>query len=422
MKKQILLLPALAVVLMTNAWGAGFEKVVNWSGKHAGTAGAAVSNVMGAESLYFNPAGLAAGKGSDASFNFSPTFAQYSGPFAQANSLTTQSVTTLDSARKFSPVFGVVADYKAMPNLGIGIGAFVSGGTKAIFESVPLGTLVPGLSPEIKSDLAITEFSAGAGYELIPGLRLGVAWRAILVRASLASAAPATVPAPGVATVAIDDLSANRYNGFRVGAQYTGADDRWGLGANWRTEVQFTAKGTSSGKFEAYGSPNVVTLPGGDVYVTNTFPTQITLGGFYDVSPKTLRLIAEYAWTRYSVDQSLQITGPLAKDIAQNWQNMTNVRVGVECVAVENYTLRAGYAYTSEVTPKSSARPTFSSPGIGTTVTLGAGTAFGAEKSVEANLALEYSTASGTVVAEGATPGDYKTTAYDVHTGVGVHF
>jgi len=431
-RKRILILcggVALTVLsLLPNAFGGGLEKVVSWSGRYAGVANAAVGNVAGAESLYFNPAGLAAGQNADISLNFSPTFARYSGPVTAAG-------TQLDSSRKFTPPFAVLARHKVTDQLGVGIGAFASGGTKAIYEGVDFG--FSALKPTVKADLNIIELSAGAGYEILPQLRFGVAWRAVMVQATLGSAL--VLPNGGglLTTVDIHDLSATRYNGFRVGAQYGAEDNSWGLGVNWRTEVGFTAKGTSTGSSQLTGSTAALASTGGDVTVSNAFPTQIAFGGFYDVN-KGLKLFGEYDWSRYNVNQALRINGNVILNpalggstlgipsIPQNWQNMHNLKFGLECTHVETWAFRAGYAFTSPVTPKSSARATFVAPAVGHTFTLGAGKLIASNWNIDG--AVEYSRASATVTADDILPGaatlagDYKADVYVLHTGVSYRF
>ena len=49
--------------LSTLSFAAGLEKSTLWSGKYMGFGGAAASSVEGGESLYFNPAGLISGQG-----------------------------------------------------------------------------------------------------------------------------------------------------------------------------------------------------------------------------------------------------------------------------------------------------------------------------------------------------------------------
>jgi len=78
----------------------GFEKATPWSGQYAALGGAAVGAAAGADSLFFNPAGLARSSRGNSTFelsiNLSPTLSQFTGPFATTDAET--------SSVGFSPV------------------------------------------------------------------------------------------------------------------------------------------------------------------------------------------------------------------------------------------------------------------------------------------------------------------------------
>src|SRR5436305_1800620 len=89
-------------------FAAGFEKGIMWSGKYSGIGNAAASSVHGAESLYFNPAGLPSGSGmAEVSGNFSPTLPKFTGQLG--NTTFSVPVTEQNTGTQFSPVFGVLA-------------------------------------------------------------------------------------------------------------------------------------------------------------------------------------------------------------------------------------------------------------------------------------------------------------------------
>ncbi|MCM2322783.1 MAG: outer membrane protein transport protein [Oligoflexia bacterium] len=406
----------------SGARAAGFEKVTTWSGKHAGVAGAAVSTVKGAEAVYFNPAGLAGAMSSEASLNFSPTFGQYTGPITAPGQ-------QLESSRKLAPAFGVLGSYRLGPSLGVGAGVFASGGTKALFEGVDFSSVNPSfdtLKPDFQSDLTVTEFSLGFGMAPIEGLRIGAAWRIVRVDATLATvSSPVTTLLTSVKLSDMDDM---RFNGFRLGAQYLGVDENWGVGFNWRTAIDFTAEGTSSSRSEVGAGPlAAVDNTGGEASISSTFPSQISLGGYVDPI-ESVRLMGEYVWTEYGAVDRLTPSGTLTLNpalggatvsipvIQTGWENQTNLKLGVECTALEDWAFRAGYAYTSQVTPKALARATFASPGAANTVTLGAGTSL-FEKAIEVNGAGEYSFASGTITDEQPLIGKYSTDVFVFHLG-----
>jgi long-chain fatty acid transport protein len=398
-----------AAVVSSSALGAGFEKNVMWSGKWVGVGGAAVSAVQGAESLFFNPAGLAMShQGFEVSGNFSPTWGEFKGPIAVPNQ-------QVSSGYHFSPVFGALVDYGITPQWGIGVGAFVAAGTKADYDTVPFPNNLP--AGTIHSDIYVVDYSIGTGYEVIPGLKIGAAWRISQVKAGLK-----TVSQVGATTnfayVNIDDITATKYNGFRVGAQYTASDKKWGLGVNYRSNVDFTGKGNFTGQVNAAGTGSLVTaLPSSsDVTVASALPSQIEIGGNY-AALDNVRLFLDYVWTNYSHNQTLSIVGPNLPSIPLYWKNMSNVRFAAECTAIQDWAFRAGYVYTSQVTPESYARATFTAPGHGNTITVGAGHSL-MNNALELNGALERSWTSGTTTAADQTYyGDYFAADWALHLG-----
>lgn len=419
----------MTLLASSSAFGAGFEKNVMWSGKWVGVGGAAVSAVQGAESLFFNPAGLAMNhQGFEVSGNFSPTWGEFKGPINTSN-------TQISSGYNFNPVFGALVDYGITPQWGIGVGAFVSAGTKADYSSVGnWNALFPaGISTPIQSDIYVVDYSIGTGYELIPGLRVGAAWRISQVKAGIKTA---FTTGTGVATRlnfgSIDDITATRYNGFRVGAQYTAPENKWGVGVNYRSSIDFTGHGhltNTDYALAALGGASTTTTVD-SVAVATALPTQIEVGGNYALT-NSVRMFLDYVWTNYSHDQAIAITGgslpnsSTVPDVQQGWKNMSNVRIAAECTALQDWTFRAGYVYTSQVTPESYARATFTAPGHGNTITVGAGHKFMSD-ALSLDAALERSWTSGSTDATSqptgstATPyyyGDYFAADWALHLG-----
>jgi len=423
MKKYIYLVAAIAIAsLQIEAQAAGFEKNVVWSGKYVGLGGAASSSVSGSEALYFNPAGLAAFQNNgDISLNLSPTFGHYSGPMVSASVIE-------ESDKAFSPIGGVMAAYKITEKLGVGTGFYVSGGTKAIFENVNLSAATGAsnlqLSPEIQSALMITEFALGAGYELIPGLRLGAAWRIVRVGGDFYTASAGTTPAANFTYVRIADVKDTRYSGFKLGAQYEAPSKAWGIGTYFRNNVNFNAAGTSSGQFALFSGTTPTTLAGGATTITSSFPWQAALGGHFSMT-ESMRLYLEFTHTDYSRVQTLVISGPIGTgripNVTTNWRDQNNFRLGLECTELAGWALRAGYVYTTQVVPNQRAVASFSSPGVGHTIALGTGTSFLGE-ALELNGSLEYSFAKGTGAAPTAIAAEYKTSAYAAHLGTAYKF
>lgn len=433
------------------AFAGGYEKPVPFSGKWGGVGGAASSAVSGAEALFFNPAGLAAGDSQlEATGDFSPTLLHFSGPIAG-----TQGV---NSSTSFFPAYGVFASYKVNPKWGIGIGSYLSGGARAIYNNVdftnagvpfgqPNNPALAGASSTIQSNLSIIEFSVGTGYEILDGLRIGLAYRMAMVHATLGSYG--YDPNAGVlSTLTIDGISGTSWNGFRLGAQYYPRDSLWGVGVGWRSQVNFTGTGTISGAVTSASgatfapAPAGTTIPfnGGNATVSNASPQAFDIGGHYDVIPKGLRAHLQYTYTNWSVDQQLAIAGGTSftaggaavpvniPNIDQHWVNEQDLRVGFECFEVQNWIFRAAYVFSSQVTPADRARATFTPPGSGHTIALGAATNW-LDNALETDLALEWGFSNADTSSSGAVPpadmtsgalGQYS--AYDLAAHLGVTY
>ncbi|RYG53886.1 hypothetical protein EON80_32260, partial [bacterium] len=302
MNKVVLL--AVAALVGGNAYAGGFEKNLSWSGKYSGIGGAAVSIVEGSESLYFNPAGLASkrGENGDVSLNFSPTFVKFKGPFVTGRQE--------ESDKSFVPVGGLTASYQLMDRLSVGVGYYVSGGTSASFDSVNMTGAFGGftIAPDLKSELALTELALGLGYEVLPGLRVGAAWRVLNVGGDFFFAGNG-------AYTKIEDIKDTQLGGFKVGAQYQAPEKTWGVGITFRNGVTFDADMKRSVVAGAGG----VAVPGtaADGKITSTFPWQASLGGNYSISD-AWHVHGEFTHTDYNHNSRISYTGALAAPIPLN--------------------------------------------------------------------------------------------------------
>ncbi|MGZ3709157.1 MAG: OmpP1/FadL family transporter, partial [Bdellovibrionota bacterium] len=286
-----------------SAFAAGLEKTVPWSGRYAGVAGAAASSVSGSESLYFNPAGMADSTHLDTSLNFSPVFPQFTSPLPVPN-------TSVNSSRAFVPEFGVFVKYSPLEHLAFGVGAYASGGSKAIYQNVDFTGLSPALAafkPTIEADLNLIEYSLGAAYEILDGLRVGASWRVLQAFGTVGTVS--NVPTTVFTDLLFNNLTDVQWNGFRFGVQYFPKDSRWGLGAFYRTQVTFTASGTTGGTVFVPATQTSTPIPSSGTSLSAVFPHQFGVGGHFDAIPKTWRLALQYEFDQYQVDQQIVTTG-----------------------------------------------------------------------------------------------------------------
>ncbi len=413
------------------AFADGLEKDVLFSGKFAGRGETGVTNDLGAEALYFNPAGLAMGRtGVEATADISPTWAHVEAP------LTSNGVNVSGNA-SYDTLYGAFASYGINEHWGIGVASYTGAGAHSEFDNSTF-TSVAGSSVtgDIKSRIYDTEVAIGSGYEVLPGLRLGAAWRISHMSADLNNFAYSSATGTAEA-LQLAGMGQWRYNGFRAGAEYTAPDNSWGLGVNWRSSVAFNMSGTVAGTYSnpALASGASQNFTGGPATLGATLPSQITVGGNYELIAKKLRGYLEYVWTQYHTDQQLNIGGSVTSllgtaslpNIPLGYNNESDAHVGLECTAVPNWVYRVGYIWTSQVTPNILASPQSFPPGHGNTITFGAGTQL-IPDFLELNGAVEYTwlDGDGTGPGVGSTgqyaSGEYTAKAYGLHLGATVRF
>ncbi len=410
---------------------AGFEKAILWSGKEAGYGVASISKIGGSQSIAINPAGLA--NGADASLNFSPTWVSLEGNIVSTNRLE-------KSDHNFSPVGELSMNYLVMDRLGVGVGAYVAGGSNAIYDGVDFTgsySALGAFKPRIFTQFSVMEYAIGAAYEIQPGFRIGLAWRIVDVKGAL-STSKALVNAPAITYVRIFDAKDTKYDGFRLGFQYESPDKVWGVGAAFRNAINIEAAGSVDGEAKLTGSGNNTTanfLPGATV--GTTFPWAISFGGNIKVSDFLLMSGVDYV--NYKKNTELKIQGTLNNNalpnIPLNWKNMWNVRLGTEYGGIESWKLRAGYILTTKVTSENDARATVSPPGTGHTLTAGLG--YSVLQNLDVDGAFEYAFNTGSGAMSSGTTGsgagqsreflagtntDVKARVTAVHTGVTYKF
>jgi len=169
---------ALGFAFASQASAAGYEKSIMWGGRTGSVAGISTSYIMGADALYFNPAGLVRdASGHDLSLNISPVLSSFSGPYNNNNDTPT-------SSTNFSTPLSLIYSNTLNDKWAFGVGGFISGGSKVTYDNIDF----PGLSgtPSTKTDLQIAELSVGVGYKVNEQFKVGAAYRYTMARASFA--------------------------------------------------------------------------------------------------------------------------------------------------------------------------------------------------------------------------------------------
>ncbi len=424
MMKRILLTAGLLSAVAMQAGATGYEQSIEWSGRYGSTAGIGV-NAAGAEALYFNPAGLAKGSmGSEVSLNLSPQFPQSQGPYTTDNE-------NLSSNTPMGTTGSLLYNYNITPDLGVGIGAYVGAGVDANFDNVMYTGYT--LNTKLHNSVADEEIALGVGYQIIPGLKIGAALRASWVSAEVAGSSVSALPvvAGGGSMLIYTDhqgLSDRQIGAYNAGVQYAPSKD-WGLGLDYRSKVDFFAKGTTNAQYQIInngggfnGTGNLGTAS--STTVSSSLPELWTLGGFYNLSD-TWHIMAEADMASYSQDQritisgSLTLPGPLGSKpipvIQQSNNDQYTYRVGAE-YSGWSWPVRFGLIYQSIMENSDFSNPATFAPGHNMTVTLGTGHKVMDALTIDGGLAYSSDTADiGAGVASKA--GSYSTKDLAFHLG-----
>ena len=398
MKVLVCMLSLVATTQFAHA--GGYEKSVFWSAKWSALGGAASAGATGADALYFNPAGLAKGKSHELSLNLSPTFGLFDGP-------SSNSLTQVERERELSPVGALLGSYRVNEKLAIGLGYYAAGGSKSDYENNTFVKAAGGnydLQPNVSGDLAVSEVSLGAGYQLNNNFSFGLAYRFIIANADFETAGLSSGALIGSK---IEDLSTTDH-GFRLGIQYENDAKNFGASFVWRSEVDLKLEeGTSSGRVD--NTATVQDLVGSNTMaVENTFPEEFALGAFYKLNERNT-MFFEFSHKNYSANKELAISGDLnlpaglggtsltengRSNISQAWKDMNTIRLGYEYLMMNDDALRFGVAWSNQVTQANLSRSTFTAPGDAYSLTAGYGTKF--SETILFDVAGEYTWSSGT--------------------------
>ncbi len=408
----------------TQTFAAGFEKTVMWSGRWAGVAGAATGAVEGADSIFYNPAGLVQGGEKEVSLNYSPLFTQTSG--AQ-----TKNDEKLDSKHLTKHVFGATSKVNVNKDIALGAGFYVSGGSGSEFDYVDFSGVNANyntLKPAVKSDVKILEVGLGGAYRLTQNLSAGVTWRTSIAQADFSSAdVSLTSYGNALINTVFKEMKGENYEGFRLGLQYANTEKTWGLGASYRSSIDLALDGKASGEAEFANPavPNTKMTGGNKTTLSTAFPQQLNFGGFYKYNERGT-FFAEYSWTDYSEDKEIKISGDAlnlgstnvlaGRSIVLKWKDAHAIKIGNE-YNFGDWALRTGYALTSRVTDKSNVSITFTAPGLGHSFTLGTGTSF-MNKTLFLDMAGEFSIAKGDGARSNGIRGEYTSQALGLHTSI----
>ena len=429
LRRKAFLISSLALAVTAgNAVAGGFEKATMWDAKYSALGGAAVSSVNNSSAIFYNPAGLAFIESSDISIHASPTFVQANGPANGAD--------YMKGEQLFVPNAGFTAAYKLNDDLVLGFGIYGAGGASAKYKDVSVGSdqdkkqciigncfdvpVSRELTGEYSTDIKIIEAGLALAYRISNNWSVGGTYRLTYAYADINMLSEL---ANSGAALGYNDMEGMNNFSVRLGAMYRSDDNRWGWGLNYRSEVEVKADGKYNARHGMLGD----VAKDQDATAKTALPTQISTGVDYLVS-NDWRLFGEATYTNYSIIEDIQFESDdtlLVPKLNTKWDDQWNFRFGTEFYGLEDWTLRAGYVYTTAVVPEKYAAPTFSTPAVAHTITFGAGTSFMEDKLLF-DIAAEYNRIKNTDVKGGgnltnvteSTPGRYDSTATAVHASL----
>jgi long-chain fatty acid transport protein len=310
------------------------------SARGTGMAAAVTAMIDDSSAIFYNPAGIAQGRGVDAQIG--DTLVMPSFKFTDTNK---QSTTTLF---RVSPPFQAYESGGITEHLSIGVGVFSPFGL-----TVPWPSDWEGKSVVTEASLATFDFNPTVAYRIGP-LRIGAGLQ--LVRATVDL--KRKIDTPEEASV---ELGADTWGeGFNVGAQLEAIPQYLSLGVAYRSAV--TLDFTGNVHFEDVPPPFQATLHDQLVKTSLTNPDVLQMG---IASRPVQNLVLDvdlvwYGWSKFhAIDLSYpnDASGTLSSQEAKNWKNTVNAHLGGELSVGGGWRARAGILYDPSPSPSNTLLP-----------------------------------------------------------------
>jgi len=228
------------------------------------------------------------------------------------------------------------AVYPLDPNITLGLAVTSPWGMTTDYDSNWAGRY-----HALKTDLRTYNISPSLSYRLTPTLSLGAGMQIQYVTAELSQAVDVgtlsrNLAAPdGRAKLEGDDLAV----GFTAGALFEPAKGTR-IGIGYRSPINHELTGTVT----YTGVPGKT---GADIKAKLTTPDSVSLGLYQQVSEQ-VALVSDVAWTHWSRFKELRINSEAGAPISlteEKWDNTWFLSLGAIYHPVEDWTLRAGFAY-----------------------------------------------------------------------------
>ena len=341
----VTLLVSLAAI--SSGWALGFRNP-DQGARATGQGEAFVAQADDASALYYNPAGLTQGTGTESTsgayFDFAGT--KFHGPGG----------TLENTATSFLPHFYCATDFgKAGSPWRVGLGFNVPFG-----NSTDWGGTGPFRYLVTKSSLAVYNIAPSVAYRVNEHLSLGVDLNVYHGETELER--KIAIPIPGVPEAHFHFRGDGNAVGATVGALYK-FNDQHALGAVYRSPFTINFAGQAVSRDAV---PLASSGPSG-VESSINFPQSVAVGYAYRPTRK-LKLEVDVEWTNWESLNVVRLssknpnfdyqTNPLQATLPFNWKDSFFYEFGAQYELTPNWTARAGYIFSENTVPDSTFSPT----------------------------------------------------------------
>ena len=378
------------MTFVPRAHAAGYDTPMLYSARNMGMGGTAIGYTDDPSSIFHNPAGLAQVKGGAVILDASPLIGTIKGSPDEAKN----GGSNIKSDTTFAPFFLVGAAYRVWDKLVAGFGIYPVASAGASYSYTSSLTNLKGVTTTTSTfdhtKLAFIEFAPSLAYEILPGLRLGVAWRAAMVEFTRYKSSTDSTPGQtDVKNTSLDmPMTGWNFEGFRVGLQYSNGPIDAGLVFRNKTRAVVSADNVT-----AEG------LPFTKATYQFILPAKFG-GGIQWHATQDLRLALDVEYALNSENWSTNLAGhgvfdgkdDAVPNVAQ-WKDSITARVGGG-YRIGDIELRLGYTYDSQAS-NSSYPSAFGTP-PGPTMVFTGGVGYNISKNLDMSIAGAYRTGSGT--------------------------
>ncbi len=340
MKNFRLLVALLFICIADQAWAAGFALDV-LGGRATGMASAVTAFIDDAEAAFYNPAGLAQGKGLDMRVGATPIVPS----FSFHSDITGQDSSAINRVTTPPHAYG---SYGITDQLSVGFGFFT-----------PYGLVVPwhsnweGNFLSIKSDLRTYYFDPEVAYRITDRVRVGAGVQIVRTTVSLKRAIRAFGGNVGIVELAGGSWGVGGIGGVQIDI----IPGMLTFGGTYRSSVSSDINGRAH--FSNVPLPLQTTLRDQNVSTHLSLPGQFAFGLAY-LGVTNLKLSFEMDYVGWQAVQRLAINfeDPNLDSVTpKNWNHTWNYHLGAEYDLNSQWRIRGGVMYDPTPSPQDTITP-----------------------------------------------------------------